>query len=237
MQTRLPLKKIPHTRLMLSALLGLTLFGCANVTPQNSTAATEVQIKAPQPGIVAYFSSEAWEISDEEAAVNGTLDKGQGYSATPVANGYYRQLIKTGSDGRFLVQDFYQNSQKKQTDPFWVKDPRGLTSFDSIFIDGSATAYFESGETKFKVTYKDLKAVGVHLSYYKNGQLKYKNNYEDQGIVMQNLWYSSGQAAAKLTRDSNNYHIVDVHAWDQQCQAITDEDEIDSLINQIYDAE
>ena len=237
MQTRPAQKKIPHTRLILSALLSLTLFGCANVTPQNETSPTGVQIKAPQPGIVAYFSPEAWEVSDEEAAVDGTLDKGQGYSTAPVANGYYRQLIKTGTDGRFLVQDFYQNSQKKQTDPFWVKDPRGLTSFDSIFIDGSATAYFESGETKFKVTYKDLKATGVHFSYYKNGQLKYKNDYTNQGILKQNLWYANGQAAAKLTRDSDDYHIIDVHAWSQQGQVISDEDEVDTLIDQIYDAE
>ncbi|WP_051940270.1 hypothetical protein [Stenoxybacter acetivorans] len=87
------------------------------------------------------------------------FDKTGQYSSTPVKCGFYRKVLGKTKDGGWVVQDFYQDSQTKQTDPIVVFHAEGLRDFSNDVIDGlviwyrpdgsrESSAYFMRGKPK-----------------------------------------------------------------------------------------
>lgn len=217
---------------VIASLMGLMMTGCANLqsTTQHIPSELQQQLMTSQP-IIAYFTPDAGE--EENCGCNSNV--GHGYSATPVENGYYRKLLGRDKNGRFLVQDFYQNSHNKQTDPFWMIEPKGLNSFEGQYTDGDVVGYYENGKVEFKSTYQNQVAIGKSENYYPNGQIALKTEFIDEKTVLQKLWYENGKIAADLKMDAEqDFQIIDSKVWDQNGNVISDIEQSDEIIQQIY---
>ena len=46
-------------------------------------------------------------------------------------------------------------------------------------IDGQDIWYYENGQVKYEMNYKDRKLDGKYIRYYKNGQVGYERKYKD----------------------------------------------------------
>lgn len=210
----------------LGAILSLSLTACTtlNQLPHSTQQISSKIEKAPinQP-IIAYFTASSADPDNEHSTE---------YSLTAVAKGYYRILLGRDDEGRFLVQDYYANSKKPQSLPFWVKDPEGLSSFKSIYVDGPVTILSENGETIFKATVQDYKPIGISQSFYRNGQLAQENDYESFGEVHQKLWYENGKPAADAVLNME-YQIIKAQFWNLQGELVTDDDEIQAIADAI----
>ncbi len=123
---------------------------------QAETVTSTKETTTTQP-IIAYFKKDAGTLSEHE---------NNGFSAIPVADGYYRTLLGRDKNGRFLVQDFYQEGQKKQTDPFWIADEDGLNSFEIHYVDGEVRNYFKNGKLSTINVVKDGEFKGTTVSNY-----------------------------------------------------------------------
>lgn len=218
--------------LFIIGLFGLSITGCSHLpTTQNIPTATKQQLSTAEP-IIAYFAPDAGD--DNDCGCNTIV--GSGYSATPIKNGYYRKLLGRDQAGRFLLQDFYQNSHKKQSDPFWVIEPQGVNSFDSKFTDGEVIGYYENGQLDFKNTYKDQKMIGHAQNYYKNGQLALETEFVDDETTLQKLWYENGKLAAELKMDpQENNQTIESKVWNLQGDVIESLEQQDQIVNEIYD--
>ena len=65
---------------------------------------------------------------------------------------------------------------------------------------GVATEYYENGQLKSKVTYKDGEEQGLFESYRENGQLEYKNNYKDGEVNgLFETYHENGQLKDNIT--------------------------------------
>lgn len=215
--------------LVSSFLLSLTMVGCTSLQT-TSSAPLSGTMSTNQP-IIAYFAPDSGE---EECSCGSTMDKG--YSLTPVENGYYRKLLGRDEQGRFLLQDFYQNSHKKQTAPFWVKEPQGLNSFDSKYVDGDVIGYRENGNIQFKSTYKDQELVGKSFDYYTNNQLAVETEFLDEETMTQKLWYENGKVAVNQKMNpSDDYQILERTVFDEQGSRIDGDEQAQNIIDTIFE--
>ena len=217
-------------QLFLISLLGLSITGCSQLKTNNPIAiSNEVkqQLYTSEP-IVAYF--------DKDASAGEEYDSG--YSATPSLDGYYRKLLGRDKDGRFLVQDFYQNTHKKQTDPFWVKEPLALRSFDIIFTDGAITTYFENGHISSTSTYEEGLEVGLSKTFYSNGQQAFEYEIADPEVHSYKIkfWYENGKPAVEgFATYKDDQPTYDAKAWDEQGQLVTDNTAVNDIVESIYE--
>lgn len=217
-------------QLFLISLFGLSITGCSQLQTNNSTAISneiKQQLQTEEP-IVAYF--------DKDASLGEEYDSG--YSATPLKDGYYRKLLGRDKDGRFLVQDFYQNSHKKQTAPFWIKEPLALRSFDIIFTDGPITTYFENGQIASTANYNEGMEVGLSKTFYHNGQQAYEYEIADPDLHSYKIkfWYENGKPAVEgFAAYEDDKPTYNAKAWDEQGQLVTDNTEINNIVESIYE--
>lgn len=216
-------------QIFLVSLLGLAFTGCSNLqTINQNTIPTEYkQQLSTSEAIIAYFDKDASEGEEYDS----------GYSATPTEDGFYRKLLGRDKDGRFLVQDFYQKNNKQQTSPFWIKEPLALRSFDIIFTDGPITTYFENGQVSSVSNYKEGVEVGLAKTFYHNGQQAFEYEIADPEVNSYKIkfWYENGKPAVEgsvVYKDEQS--IYDAKAWDRQGQAVTDNTQINDIVEDIY---
>lgn len=111
----------------------------------------------------------------------------------PVEKGFYRTLIKETPDS-FLIQDFYQASGKKQSDPILLKNSADLIEGAPNSIEGQLVLWHENGQKDLDVLYKEGKEQGLLSSWYENGNKQIERNYlngKEQGLTV--LWNEQGQ--------------------------------------------
>lgn len=210
----------------LGAVLSLSLTACTTLnqlphsTQQVSSKIEKASINQP---IIAYFTASSADPDDEHSAE---------YSPKAVAKGYYRILLGRDDEGRFLLQDYYADSKKPQSLPFWIKDPDGLTSFQDIYVDGPLTILSENGKTFFKATMQDYEPIGKAQSFYQNGQIALENDFETFGEIHQKLWYENGKPAADAVLDLD-HQIIKAQFWNLQGELVTDDDEIQAITDAI----
>lgn len=214
--------------ILCSGLVALALVGCSQM-PVNQAAPLINTLHAGiiQEPIIAYFSEDAGLLAEEGCIISG-------YSSTPVKGGFYRKLLGRNSLGYFLTQDFYQDSDKPQSSPFWVKDVEGLNSFDSTYVEGPITGYYQNGKMSFESHYQDGEPIGTQKFYYNNGQLAYTDIIKDS-VIYAKYWYENGRPAAEIhfSVDDEEFNPKG-QIWDQQGQAITDQTQ---RIQTLYDLE
>lgn len=82
------------------------------------------------------------ELKADEGHVIAFFDAGFNTRLAPSKGGYYRELLTQHRSGLYLVQDFYQDSRKKRTDPMLV-EKRQLTTFHAHPANGSRSVYYK----------------------------------------------------------------------------------------------
>ncbi len=118
----------------------------------------------------------------EQAAKLATLDYTPGEGKTyyfdakgnkaekPVQDGYYRKILGKTADGRTVVQDFYQDSDKAQIAPSILRKGAAEDDFSGDLSDSTLVHYNRDGSVSAIVPLQDGKATG-HPALYHNGVL------------------------------------------------------------------
>ena len=88
----------------------------------------------------------------------------------PVQDGYYRKILGKTADGRTVVQDFYQDSDKAQIAPSILRQGAAEDDFDGDLSDSTLVNYNRDGSVSTIVPRQDGKATG-HPALYHNGVL------------------------------------------------------------------
>ena len=221
------------THLLCGTMLGLTaiLTGCTSMQSQSTHIPQNIQqqLNTKQP-IISYFSKTP---NEQDCGCASTVD--QTYSLKPIEDGYYRTLLGRDKEGRFLVQDFFQKTQKPQSSPIWIQDPMGLLSFENKYVSGPVTLYFENGNVSFQGTLEQGEEVGKSQSYYKNGKLGLESEIVEGETVKQKLWYSTGAKAADFSvSDDASIQVTDNKVWNKEVQLVEDEAQQSEIVESIY---
>lgn len=148
------------------------------------------------------------------------------YSTTPVTGGYMRKVLGKTAKGGWVVQDFYQDSQRKQTDPFVIYHPDGLRNFDNDVVDGTVVWYrpdgtvvqstqLDRGQVNGWFIFYDKHSRPRQSSLFKNGQpidqvrfydeqgrLQMAQQHNAQGKPVQTFWYDNGKKALVIGEGS-----------------------------------
>lgn len=148
--------------------------------------------------ILLFFSSIVWAESidspliDKEGDIIAYYDKDWQLTNNKVASRFYRKLLKT-ENNKYLVQDFYSDSNTKQTNPFWITHPEELTSAKVTQQDIDLLIWSADGHKQEQLTYKDGKLIYI-VGWYKNGQKSYEGGLDnDQRQGTWSRWYQNGQ--------------------------------------------
>ena len=88
----------------------------------------------------------------------------------PVQDGYYRKILGKTADGRTVVQDFYQDSDKPQIAPSILRKGAAEDDFSGDLSDSTLVNYNRDGSVSAIVPLQDGKATG-HPALYHNGVL------------------------------------------------------------------
>ena len=88
----------------------------------------------------------------------------------PVQDGYYRKILGKTADGRTVVQDFYQDSDKAQIAPSILRKGAAEDDFSGDLSDSTLVNYNRDGSVSAIAPLQDGKATG-HPALYHNGVL------------------------------------------------------------------
>ncbi len=200
------------------SLLSASVIGHAaplhDVTLDQTGLSSEATIKQP---VVAYFSNSEDDFS---------------YSPRATAGGFYRILLGRDPHGNFLVQDFFTDSDKKQTDPYWITEVEGLASFDLNYIDGSIQGYYSNGKTAFKGVLDHGEFASKYDSFYMTGELANSYTPLKNGHFSDVYFYPNGQKALEIEYDDEG-EISHQKGWDKSNNSFDDENAISELQDQI----
>ncbi|XXQ67444.1 hypothetical protein ACKLNO_07365 [Neisseriaceae bacterium B1] len=146
-------------KILIATLTAAVLAACASNTSAptqaqslNVTADTALlQIEKRESRTIAYYT------------VDGQLAEAK------QAGGFYRNLLGRTQEGYAVVQDFYQDSETKQTNAIIIRDEANLTNFDVAVTEGRTIWYTPAGAVK---QFADVKNGSiVRYGQYLNGQL------------------------------------------------------------------
>lgn len=202
------LRKPVFLSFMLSMMLGTATVWAGdvpNTTDEKPIAETIINPLLKEGSIVGFFSR-YWIPIDEK-----------------MPDGYYRKFIGMEEGNFFLVQDFFTETGRKQSDPVLVssiydvknsgflktiKGPyvtwyqNGQKQSEAFYktigvLDGAFQAWYSNGTSKIKGTYVNGKKSGSWSEWYENGKLKSQANYE-KGLLNGafSRWFENGQQQA-----------------------------------------
>lgn len=134
---------------------------------------------------------------------------------------------KVNDDKPFTGQaeEYYKNGQKKLVQNYekgklegeileWYKNGQKQSEVEFINGNGKKTTWYDSGEIKGELNYKEGKVVGKFISWYKSGKIKQEVNYKDgkrngkciewdeNGKIISELNYKEGKLS-ELVRTKN----------------------------------
>lgn len=162
------MKKLLATLCVAAALVGCQTIPKVSGLPQHALIKKLVQ---PQNETIAYFDADWKQVQK------------------PAAGGYYRKLYGKTAQGHYIAQDFYQDSQTKQVDPFETIDEKGLTMGNNDYNTGDIVWYTPEGKKKVAqrfdrgrdtgntTIYRPNEAVGVRVRPLNKLKLKQPNPY------------------------------------------------------------
>lgn len=169
-------------------------------------------------------------------------------SDKPQKGGYFRKVLGKTTNGKWVVEDFYQDSQTKRTNPKILsdKDLRNFVASKSNGI-GLVVVYYPDGTVMGIQPYQDGKEYGWGQYYDANGVLRLCMGTErvqyfdrqgrkraDMGKDVGNdeyYWYANGQLAAFVPKNSEAKTWDEVKAWDKDGTEVTDPDEIAAILS------
>lgn len=118
-----------------------------------------------------------------------------------IANGYYRKIVNIISSNEFVVQDFFVDSNQKQSDPYIITNSFEFNQAGVLrSIIGGYLAWYENGQPKFKGFYKQGKKNVSWAEWYENGQLAIRGIYANG--VLEGTWIACNSKGEKLSEGS-----------------------------------
>lgn len=167
----------------------LTIFYTAFILMSHMAQAQSTQTTEP-----------AYQI-DEQATAQAPLKPGdvidlKNLRATPKEPLIYRKFIGITDKGYYVVQDFYQHNNYKQTDPFVIMEFDRINDFksDTTPIQGIYVQWHPNGAKWVEGQFQNGKEQGLWTLWYDNGQKEEEGRYQDgesQGFWT--WWYDNGQ--------------------------------------------
>ena len=112
---------------------------------------------------------------------------------------YYRKYLSKTTEGYYLIQDFYQGSNKKQCDPEMFQSENDFKLWTLKTSEGKHLSWYENGQKKAEGLSKNGKAEGLWIFWHENGQKEqegHHTNGEPQGLWT--LWYKNGQKEKEI---------------------------------------
>ncbi len=126
----------------------------------------------------------------------------------PTQDGYYRKIITINNMG-ITVQDFYQNSNQKQSNPFTFNRPTDLVEGLPKSIQGDLTLWYENGQKNMEAHYKDGHKDGLLTSWHSNGQKELEQYYingKENGYAV--YWNEYGKKTLEIYFIEGNFETV-----------------------------
>lgn len=136
------------------------------------------------------------------------FDKNWKNVAKPTSDGFYRKVLKIKENG-CIIQDFYQNSNKKQSDPILLTDKTDLLAGGPASIEGKLVLWHENGQKSMEVFYKNNQKQGLLQSWHKNGYKKLEQTYHnDQENGIATYWNEEGMKQLEFNFENGNLNLV-----------------------------
>ena len=126
-------------------------------------------------------------------------------AAKPVSGGYYRKTLGNTTDGRRVVQDYYQDSDTPQTAPFTLKKDANPADFSTAAVDGKIVWYRKDGSIRAIQQYKNGEAVSPLYTYHE-GRLAVTT--PQPGLPFDDLYNSAGEISRGLRYYHENGQIL-----------------------------
>ena len=126
-------------------------------------------------------------------------------AAKPVSGGYYRKTLGNTTDGRRVVQDYYQDSNTPQTAPFTLKKDANPRDFTTGAVDGKIVWYRKDGSIRAIQRYKNGEAVSPLYTYHE-GRLAVAT--PQPGLPFDDLYNSAGEISRGLRYYHENGQIL-----------------------------
>lgn len=179
-------------KLLIATLTATILSACATTEPTTPTQTQSLnatadkvlaKIKHPAARTIAYFDAD------------GQL------TPKATAGGYYRKLLGHTAEGYAVVQDFYQDSQTKQTNAIIIPDEANIDSFNVIVTEGRTIWYTPKGDA---VQFVDVHAgKTIMRGNYLNGRLALEEKMlpETKGSEA-TLFDSDGKIITRIRQNS-----------------------------------
>lgn len=140
------------------------------------------------------------------------FDKWRRPEVRPTKNGFYREIIGRTSDGRVVVQDFYQNNDTPFTSPYIaIKDAKLRIFGDTSAIDSRVAWYAPDGSLTKMSVFKDGKEQGEFWVFQQNRLSAYVLDLlgeENSGSLKMQFFYPSGKLMAERHSQNGNSDIV-----------------------------
>ena len=113
----------------------------------------------------------------------------------PVSDGFYRVVKGQTDDGRAVVQDFYQQNKRKQTNAFIIKKGGDIKDFDSSMGDSHLIWYTPDGAVEMQGHYQNGKWQGLGAFYDQGKLAAYIDDFSDDRIRLLYLYPQEGLKA------------------------------------------
>lgn len=206
-------------QLLQPIFIAVLLLATGAVYADNKSIIQPIAMTADGKKVIAYFSAQ--------------IDGKSTTLTAPSQHGYYRVLLNQDKKG-YLVQDFYQDTNTRQTNPFYIQNKVDLTISAPKSNIGELYIYDLSGQKNTKVIF-DKHYFMQHIShYFANGQMLSRSDYDSSTYSFNNkYWYPNGSLALDMTYNLY-FDIIHVQAWHKNGQEIPSSQ---CLIDKKYDLE
>lgn len=109
-----------------------------------------------------------------------------------VAGGSYRKLLKKQANG-WLVQNFFNDTNHKQTDPFLIETSQDFSVFMPAHIEGAFVRWYDNGQQAEIGHYQHGRKEGQFIEWDKQGNTLMEMTFaNDLPHGKATLWYSQG---------------------------------------------
>lgn len=178
-------------------LMGLCVLSTA-IYAESKITVTPIAVTADGQKIISYFSA----VVDGESTAR----------SEPSPHGYYRVLLNQDQDG-YQVQDFYQDTQKKQSSPILLKDAKDLKLFDVSSAVGEIKLYNLKGEMIEVQIYDQQSHYIYHAIYSPQGKMLVENKTEaGSPFTSTQIWHSNGVLAFDFISNTEQ-QLLDYQVW------------------------
>lgn len=151
-------------KLLAIVFVATTLVGCQTAPKHTATISDDVLSSLPQHALIK-------KVVRPQNKTIAYFDANWKLSKTPVVGGYYRKLYGKTVQGHYIAQDFYQDTQTKQVDPFETINEQGLITGDNCYNTGNIIWYNQAGQKTNLKWYDNGRYTGLSKVYRTDGTL------------------------------------------------------------------